>query len=211
MNAIANAARIVGEAENSLKKLLTDTAAGGDYSLVVQLAGWAHNLSDLQMEILKAAPPDTSLRIDAHTPDKEQLRTPLSVAVPRKTRRAGEYPKFCRDGDALVKIGWSKGQKSEYEHKAPLAVLTDVVAALSSAAARKNRFAMETIIPLKSCRDGGEIPSYQVYLCLAWLRSEDLVIQHGRQGYSIKPKIDLNAKAKELFTLLPEQQLAGTN
>ena|ERR1700678_615040 len=204
---LIRAARIVGDAENNLKKLLAETATGGDYSLVVQLAGWAHNLSDLLAEIVKAAPPGTAPENPEIVADNAKREAAPAPAITWK-RRPGDYPKFSRNGDTLVKIGWSKAQKNEYEHKAPRAVLTDLVAAISAVSARKNRFVMETIMPLKSSADGAEYPSYQVYLCLAWLRAQDLVVQHGRQGYTIKPKIDLNTKSKELFTLLPERQLA---
>ncbi len=211
MNAIGEASRIVGDAENNLKKLLAETATGGDYGLIVELAGWARSLADLRSEIEKKAPAETAAALHVHALTNELLHIPQSSPTPRKTRRANEYPKFCRNGEALVKVGWSKGRKGEYEHKAPFGVLIDVVTALSSAAVRKNRFVVEAIMPLKNSRDGSEIPSYQVYLCLAWMRQQDLIIQHGRQGYSLKPKIDLMSTAKELFTLLPEQQLAGTN
>jgi hypothetical protein len=203
-DALVKAARIVGDAENNLKKLLAETATGGDYSLVVRLAGWAHRLSDLLSEIVKAAPAGTASS-DLSIPDAGKHQPLQSSPVLQKTRRASEYPKFRRDADTLVKIGWSKTQKSEYEHKAPVGVLTDLVAAISAFAGRKIPFAMETIMPLKSPRDGGAYPDYQVYLCLAWLRAQHLVIQHGRQGYTITPKIDLISKTRELFARLPEQ------
>src|SRR5262249_43673277 len=105
------AARIVGDAENNLKKLLAETAAGGDYSLVVQLAGWAHRLSDLCAEIVKAAPPGAIASGPADAPET----TGHNVSPAPRKRRAGDYPKFSRNGDTLVKTGWSKAQKSEYE------------------------------------------------------------------------------------------------
>jgi hypothetical protein len=207
METIGRAARIVGDAENNLKKLLAETASGGNYSLVVQLAGWAHSLSDLLSEITGADPEGSSVAVNAKAPDGTRSDVTEPLPAPQKKRRAGEYPRFFRNGETLVKIGWSKSEKAEYEHKAPLAVLTDLAAAISAAAIRKSNFVMEAIIPLKGSRDGNEIPSYQVYLCLAWLRAQGLVVQHGRQGYSIKPKIDLVSKAKDSFALLPEQRL----
>jgi hypothetical protein len=46
----------------------------------------------------------------------------------RSRNKLGQYPSFVREGDNLVKIGWSKTQKAEYEHKSPkrlLAVLCE--------------------------------------------------------------------------------------
>jgi len=101
-----------------------------------------------------------------------------------RTRRE-EYPKFLRDGENLVKIGWSKKDREPYEHKAPKRVLDLLLISLLEAGRNGNRFTMEDILPLNDAEEGGEIPSYQAYLCLAWLRSEKEVEQHGRQGYSL--------------------------
>jgi hypothetical protein len=51
---------------------------------------------------------------------------------------------------------------------------------------------MDKLLPIKD-GDGGEVPGYQAYLCLAWLRATGLVQQHGRQGYTISKKTDLAA------------------
>ena len=43
---------------------------------------------------------------------------------------------------------------------------------------------MDTVLPLSI--DGHvEIPAYQSYACLAWLRSVGALEQHGRRGYSL--------------------------
>lgn len=41
---------------------------------------------------------------------------------------------------------------------------------------------MDGVLPL-SADDGSEIPDYQSYLCLAWLRSIGVVDQQGKEGY----------------------------
>jgi hypothetical protein len=38
----------------------------------------------------------------------------------RSRNKLGQYPRFLREGGNLVKIGWSKSQRAEYEHKSPL-------------------------------------------------------------------------------------------
>jgi hypothetical protein len=55
---------------------------------------------------------------------------------------------------------------------------------------------MEEVLPLNNPGDGSELPSYQVYLSLAWLRAEDLIVQHGRQGYSLPPGSDLERESE---------------
>ncbi len=64
---------------------------------------------------------------------------------------------------------------------------------------------MEENLPLKDPADGTEIPTYQVYLCLAWLRQAKLVEQHGRQGYSLPSSAHLEGLAGKLFEQLPRQ------
>jgi hypothetical protein len=120
------------------------------------------------------------------------------------------YPQFFRNGDILVKIAWSKTHKGEYEHKAQFGVVRDLITAIRHSASKNGRFAMESLLPLRSSVGGQEVPSYQTYLCLAWLRAQGLVVQHGRQGYSIDPKVDILAKAQEMFEMLPERQFTDS-
>ena len=108
----------------------------------------------------------------------------------RTIPQATAYPRFLRDGNHLIKIGWSKKEKAQYEHKAPKAVLHLLLASLIAAGREGHRFTTDDVLPLREASDGAEVPSYQAYLCLAWLRSEGLIEQHGRQGYSL-PNPDL--------------------
>ena len=49
---------------------------------------------------------------------------------------------------------------------------------------------------------GTEIPTYQAYLCLAWLRGAALIEQHGRQGYSVPAAAQLAGLAVRRFEQL---------
>ena len=95
------------------------------------------------------------------------------------------YPKFLRLKDELVKIGWSKREKKEYQHKAPRRVVDCLVDRLLSLGGNGNLFTTEDLLPLHDPTDGADVPSYQLYVCLAWLRHENLVHQQGRQGYRL--------------------------
>jgi hypothetical protein len=213
----SEAAEIIVEAEAKMRKLLADAAAAGSYDLVVKIASWARSLSELKADIPpdrfgkpetscsgpasgKASGPSLETEKDACRSSRKGDRLDLS------RRKKSAYPKFFRDGDSLVKIGWSKAQRSEYEHKAPLSVLSDLAAAIREAIAKKPILVMESLLPLKSSRDGAEVPSYQVYLCVAWLRERGILQKHGRQGYTVKPKVDLSTKASELFQMLSERR-----
>jgi hypothetical protein len=203
----SKAAEIIREAETKMRDLLTEAAAVACYDLVVRIASWARSLSELKADILpsgndKAETPAEPASGEAPVPPPLRKVDHLDLSRKRKPT----YPKFFRDSETLVKIGWSKVQRSEYEHKAPLSVLSDLTAAIQEAGAKKRILSMESLLPLKSSRSGAEVPSYQVYLCLACLRELGILKKHGRHGYTVAPKVDLPSKALELFQKLPEQR-----
>ena len=119
-----------------------------------------------------------------------ELHTAAESKVPIRSRnKLGQYPKFVREGDNLVKIGWSKSQRAEYEHKSPKRLLAVLCESLTSANGK--RIMMDKVLPLKDPVTGSAFPDYQSYVCLAWLKSGGLVTQHGRQGYSLPKGIEL--------------------
>lgn len=120
--------------------------------------------------------------------------------VPRRTKPS-DYPRFRREGETLVKIGWSKSDGSTYEHRSPLAVLHRLVARVGEVGRGGRRFTSDELLPLPDGR-GGEWPSYQVYLCLAWLVSAGLLVRHGRQGYTLNTPT-LAAAVEERWRELP--------
>jgi len=124
--------------------------------------------------VRKTVPADTSVR--PNQAEKKPLK--------------GTYPNFQRENTSLVKIGWSKSQKSVYEHKCPRAVVDELTAACLRV---DGRFTMEKILPLRATAVGEVLPDYQAYVALAWLRHLGLVTQHGRSGYSIPKASGLSA------------------
>jgi hypothetical protein len=82
----------------------------------------------------------------------------------------------------LVKIGWSKSDRKEYQHRAAHDLLVELRQALLDASKRRKLFTMGALEPQLS---SSGTPGYQAYVWLAWLRAEGLVKQHGRQGYSV--------------------------
>jgi len=120
-------------------------------------------------------------------------------------KRQSEYPKFLREGVDLVKQGWSRREKKEYEHKAPRNVISLLVDAVVRSGKGGKRFTMEELLPLHQLDDSSEVPSYQAYLSLAWLRTEGLIIQHGRQGYSLPKGADLVSSVEERWQRLRQR------
>lgn len=171
------AIKSIRQCETELRSLLAAAADAGEYEVVLKLTSWAQ-----QLAALAASSVDGS----------SSARKPASVTPSSSAKRAAkgkDYPHFGRRGESLLKVGWSKREKKEYEHKAPKRAVDLLVSALVRIGTNGRIFQANDILPLADPDEGNEIPAYQVYLTLAWLRSLGLVDQHGRQGYSItKPK-----------------------
>lgn len=186
MDSIQAGQKILRKAEQSLQQLLAEAATTGDYEGVSVLSLWAQGVATL----LKHVEPDTPTPLRSIDVGRGPTAKPRSVRPKLQRKRGTGYPQFVRDEDFLVKIGWSKRDRSEYEHKAPRHAVQAVVSSLSRAGRDGKRFSMEAVLPLAHL-DGSAIPDYQCYLILAWLRSIELVMQHGRVGYTIPGNIDL--------------------
>jgi hypothetical protein len=190
---ILAAVQVLESAERQLREQMQAAAAQGEYETLLLITSWAKRVGELGAEAQTTS--GGAVQVPSPSP-----APPVKLA-PRKSSKT--YPKFFRNGHGLVKIGWSKSEKAEYEHRAPIPVLDQVVAAIERASKRQ-RFAMDDVLATIAMPDGTEIPSYQTYLCLAWLRYETLVLQHGRQGYSVKPGLELATEVRARFSKLPE-------
>ena len=205
MDALEEATVALRTAEQKLRAILVQAAEKGDYDHLPQIAEWAKLLNAALggQAVIEPGPSRTrpvlpSLPVNGFPgqpiDDAGGASGPCACAVrsgrrgkkPRKNRakKAG-YPQFVREAESLVKIGWSKSEGKTYEHKAPRSVLRSLVQALVRVGTGGERFTVEALLPLKDTAAGGDIPDYQTYLTLAWLRIAGLIIQHGRQGYSL--------------------------
>jgi len=164
----AKAVKILAKCETELRSLVASAADSGDYDAILRITSWAK-----QVSAMAAAVPDTS------------IERPVSGRSAKKSATCRSYPRFARRGDQLVKFGWSKREKNEYEHKAPRQVPLNLARVAATAGKDGRIFQVNALLPLSDPTDGGEIPDYQVYLVIAWWRSIGLLDQHGRQGYSI--------------------------
>ena len=118
--------------------------------------------------------------------------------------KAGKYPRFERDGGRLIKIGWSKKSREEYEHRASREVAQAFARALWNAMEPGKTFAMEEVLPVRDSA-GDELPDYQSYLSLAWLRSEGAIEKLGRDGYVLRIQ-DMDTETFDtLWSHLPER------
>jgi hypothetical protein len=190
MTSVEKAKAVLSAAETSLREVLAGAAREGEYAALQYLTSCATALSKLLLDIDRlAGTPEQQTTVNGSVP----ILTPRLAAEPTIDRKAqspkqkavAKYPKFLRRGDSLIKIGWSKKSKQEYLHKAPRYVLSLVAKSLSELARGGKLVNANDVTTLSDPATETEVPGYQVYLCLAWLRDVELIEQEGRQGYRI--------------------------
>jgi hypothetical protein len=198
---------IIKRAEQEMRDQLQRALDEGRYADVAELARLADGLSHLLAAagVSNGVPSGPSPN---SAPSKTQLELPRSRTIHTATRggrRAKAYPKFEREADRLVKIAWSKKDRSEYEHKAPLRVVNLLVDAIRSKKGEGAKFTAPDVLPLIDPKSRAEIPSYQSYLALGWLRHEGVIVKYGRDTYSLKSTAATAAHLKELWEALPSR------
>lgn len=173
--------QLVRDAESELRQMMRQAIAEQRYADLSNLASLAKELADLLDRHLRKddLAAESVIRGESTVP-KSATRTVL------KARRVGPqssgYPRFERDGSKLVKIGWSKRERAEYEHRAPRDAVFRVANVLMKTVGPGKVFMMDTVLPFKDSKER-EIPAYQAYLALAWFRSIGAAEQRGKEGY----------------------------
>lgn len=184
MRRIERAAEAIRAAENAVASLVSEAGQEREWdeaSTFIEIGRRLRNLVDELSAARKESP-------QSFTADMPSPAVALNVKSPPapKSHKKAVYPQFFKEGEMLVKVAWSKSQRSEYEHKSPRRVLILLVDSLLKVGSKGKRLTMDKVLPLHDTENAGaEMPDYQGYVCLAWLRHEGLIQQHGRSGYSI--------------------------
>lgn len=208
MRIAQKAVLILIEAETRLRQLTGEAIEGGDYLTTIKLAELAKTINAMissienheKCRITQVPYNDPSLSI---VPMRTSAITKTSRRRLQKSKVGSSYPKFLKTPDQLVKIGWSKQEKSEYHHKAPREVVDLVVRSLAQKYVSGKLLATQDLMPLHNPDDGSEIPSYQVYLCLAWLRQIGLISPVGRQGYVMANPGEIEKDVRNRWDQIP--------
>lgn len=183
--------------ELNFRKAISEAAREARPAELSVLVGWLQDIqrilaeaksqSGMRTAVESRAGPNVPVRIPP--PDNKQTVSGtmrLLPAASKASRHSSKtYPMFFGERDNLVKVGWSKKAREEYEHKAPKRTVFALTAALAEAGRNGRRFTMESVMPIKEPDSETAVPDYQAYLALAWLRALGLVVQHGRQGYTL--------------------------
>jgi hypothetical protein len=172
--------------ERELQNLIAEASRNGEYDDVAKIAALAGSFGELVKRLNLRADSLVAPRLVVK-PVRARVQSKDS-ATPSGRSTERRYPLFERDSDRLVKVGWSKKAKSIYEHKAPIEVCRTVCLRLAEAETN-GVFRMEDFFPLLDS-DAQEIPTYQSYMVLGWLRSLDLIEKSGKDGYKWTSRFD---------------------
>ena len=210
MSLHADAHGILADAELKLRELIRQALTAQQYTDLAHIARIADGVARLQRDdpaYLEQVTGEQS-RQGSGQPSQGGvgITQRFGSPSPRGSRqKTAKFPQFERDGDKLIKIGWSKRDKRIYEHRAPYEVVVLLGAAISRRGKRNEPFTMDQILPLRK-KDGSETPSYQTYLVLAWLRSLDIVERQGDGGYALADVSIDNEMLTRLWDSIPERK-----
>jgi hypothetical protein len=205
MDTLQRTVTILTDSEAALAALAGDAAKEGSYDAAAFLIDLAKDVANLASKARAQLDPQarTSSEQSADLRNAGPTITPV-VSSPIKGRpKKEQYPKFLREGNNLVKIGWSKSWKAEYEHKSPRKTLPLLILAFSKFGSNGRRFSMNKVLPLVDPTDSSRVPDYQAYLCLAWLKNLGFLTQHGRQGYSLTTRAPIEPLIETHWAALP--------
>jgi hypothetical protein len=197
---------VLTQAENRLASLVSRAIEREDFAAVERVAGVIRRLrvlvGDIQIKSAEVVP--SSLQPPPSSP-KELPQKATTTTAPSnptgaemnlaarptatrpKTRVVGNntYPQFRREPDGtLVKIGYSKSDRRRYEHRAPRAVLEQLAKAVADLGSNGRLISSEALLASHVSGLSG-VPTYQIYLCLAFFVYQGLLLRQGRRGYTI--------------------------
>jgi hypothetical protein len=182
--------RVVENALKVMGDLAFKALKAGDYGEAADIARVLEAVSAaIANDPSRAVPPEPRQAVEAPKsskviPNRGNGRSKGSSAAKRKTPTR-RYPRFERDGDKLVKVGWSKTAGAEYEHRAPLNAVRSFARHLRESVGAGSVFVVEELMPVP-ISESEHIPAYQVYMALKWFQQIGAVEKKGRQGYLVR-------------------------
>jgi hypothetical protein len=189
---------VLRRAEDKLAALMHEALEARAYDDVAAIAAISRRLHGIVGVSSTGNGPTAA---DSRLPSSSPRAATSPRKRPERRRRKGAYPRFMRDGDRLVKVGWSKKEQAEYHHRAPRQAVDALMTALDRVG--EEGFSMDALLPIVN-EQGEEVPSYQAYLALAWLRSWGGVRRESRGDYSVHPERLLGSEVTAQWRALPE-------
>jgi hypothetical protein len=122
-----------------------------------------------------------------------------------KGEEIGGYPKFIREDEKLVKIGWSPRKSKEYRHTCKFTDLLLFASRLSGETCAGGPAKLTEILPIKDSQ-GKFMDNCKIYTCLDWLQHTGLLKRHGKRGYAFEATVGLAGEIENRFRALPQRE-----
>jgi len=178
---------ILTKCESDLQEVIVEAAQEGDYRSVDMAKTAAVNVHNVKARVKNPAAKLETKPINDMSRHKRKK-------VSRKSSRL-RYPKFEVKNETLIRIGWSKKERSEYTHKTPRTAFDGTVKVMAALAQNgAGLFTAEQIIEQVNNMESEAVPSYQVYVVIGFLRARKCILQVGREGYDIPTEIATRAR-----------------
>ena len=184
-DAVEAARTLVRELEFKLRELIGQATTNGQYEEVSQLALLTNQVGSLLSSSANSSGATDGRSRNSGTPSGDKARQPRS-ARKRVSSRAADYPLFYRQGDSLVKVGWSRSTKSEYTHRVSKPGIDTLVKFLASRRSNQFPISVDTMVDALKNDEQSRILGYQVYVAVAWLKEEGWLAANGRHGYTLR-------------------------
>lgn len=140
-------------------------------------------------------------------PTHEKEKRTASESLPRAKkrhalgsarRRKGDYPKYLRRSNALVKVGLSRDKKSEYKHIVPAVEFQQAIERVANTGVNGKEFSADELLR------GFDGLSYHLYIVMALLRQEKAVVVVRRGVYKVG-KEPIESAIESIWKSLPEE------
>lgn len=211
LDEMARADALLSATHEGIRGLIKEGLEGNRYAVVAKLAEIADGIANIQrraadigIDDSRSDAPEGRRRNQADARSTPAV-PPVALTARPRAENIPTYPRFEREGDRLVKIGWSKKDDREYEHKAPRSAVNAVCSALAKRGKRAPSLTMDTLLPVKD-EEGQEVPSYQAYLVVAWLRQLGIVERTGKDGYSVNAAQVVPEEIETQWSSLPKYE-----
>ena len=193
MNIQTTIQKILVEADQRLRQAIADAATAGDLEGVDMARNAAGRLRQMinGLDSSEDGPINTSAQSSAG-PGKASKPQPRM-----RTKKKSKYPKYEVRGEFLCRIGWSKKDRKEYEHKVARSVYEDTISVIETLAHDlSGPITADQIIRKVNKLSAEAVPNYQIYVVIGVLRDNRDISQMGRQGYNIPQKLRDKAVAR---------------
>ena len=200
--------QLIADLDEAARREIVSAASEGRFDELLSLATLAQEIAALAARWrrgLQNEQPATPITDDTTSPPIIVETVSKSRKMDRKVTKA-DYPQFLREKQDLVKLGWSHRKKGPYEHRVGKAAVDAISTAVTALGNAGHRFTMSEILKaLNGAKGAGPIPSYQMYAVVSWLKWAGMILQHGRQGYTVIRPQTIASSIKTAWQSLPER------